>query len=265
MAQIYGKEISYPDGSGYVMIYKKTRSTYDTGPDKKEEKENQFELTEEEKDEENAWRSARRSKKAVRDYIACNDFTHFVTLTYRGEQSTDDDKRMAILSNWLKYMKKKHGKFNYVIVPERHENGALHFHGVIDLKEFELSKGINPENGRFVIRRGQQIYNIESWVKNNGWGHAEIIRDQMKLANYMTKYIVKDFETTVSKHKKKYWCSKGLNKPAQKNLRVLPQFSRPADWENDYVIIYNVDDVNSINELGYYDKKSGAVSSHSVT
>jgi len=239
MAQIFGKEITYPDGSGYVIIYKEYHSTYDSGPEKKESKENKFELTEDERDEENSGRSARRSKKTVRDYIACNRFTHFVTLTYRGEQSKNDDKRLVILSNWLKYMKRKHGKFNYVIVPERHKDGSLHFHGVLNLERFELKAGKNPKTGRLINRHGQQVYNIVSWEKNNGWGHAEIIRDQMKIANYMTKYIVKDFETTVSKNKKKYWCSKGLEKPAEKRLLVLPQFSRPADWENEHVIIYN--------------------------
>ncbi|GEK92228.1 rolling circle replication-associated protein [Alkalibacterium kapii] len=247
MAQIYGKTFSYPDGSGYVMIYKQAHSTYDSGPEKKKkERDDLFELSEEERDEENAGRSARRSKKAVRDYVACNTFTHFVTLTFRDEQSGKDDYRLKVLTNWLRYMKKKHGKFNYVVIPERHKDGRLHFHGAVDLTEFELEKAYNKETGKPIIRHGNHVRDIIEWQKNNGWGSAEIIRDQKKTANYMTKYITKDFETTVSKHKKKYWCSKGLNKPVQKSLRVLPQFSRPADWENDFVIIYNIDDMNSI-------------------
>lgn len=241
MAQIYGKKITYPDGSGYLVIYKQARSTYDTSEGAKKRSESDSDLTQDERDLENVERSSRRAKKTVRDYVACNTFTHFVTLTFRKEQSKEDKKRTAILSNWLKYMKKKHGKFNYVIVPERHKDGSLHFHGVLDLKEFELKAGVNPKTGKLVNRHGQQVYNIAAWEKSNGWGHAEIIRDQKKTANYMTKYIVKDFGTTVSKHKKKYWCSKGLEKPAQESLRVFPQLSQPADWENDYVIIYNFD------------------------
>lgn len=240
MAQLIGKMVTYPTGHGYYMIYKDNKSTFDLGSNKgKKEPVSDFDEVEEYRDYDNRQRSVRRAKSMVRDYIACNSFSHFVTLTFSGEQSKDDDVRLKILSNWLTYMKRKHGKFNYVVVPERHKDGSLHFHGVFDLKNFELKKGINPKNGKHVIRRGQQVYNITSWELNNGWGHAEIIRDQMKVASYMTKYVVKDFETTVSKNKKKYWCSKGLELPVQSLLTRIPKLVGGPAYENDYIQIYH--------------------------
>ena len=34
------------------------------------------------------------------------------------------------MSNWLRRMKRKYGKFDYIMIPELHKDGAIHFHGV---------------------------------------------------------------------------------------------------------------------------------------
>lgn len=76
-----------------------------------------------------------RSRRAVREYIACNYFKYFVTLTVNSSNADRfslqqcQDLLTRLIHNYsrqLIYSKKD--KLQYVIVTERHLNGAFHFH-----------------------------------------------------------------------------------------------------------------------------------------
>lgn len=234
MGKYYGKVVYYPDGTGYTVVFKKAIDTWGSGNGKKTRSEPIDDDTVDDSMD-NIYRSVRRSKQAVRDYIKCNDFTHFVTLTFKPEFNTDD-LRFTKLQNWLKYMKKKHGNFEYVLIPERHKNNSIHFHGVMNLPGFDL---VEAQNKRGAISfKGQQVYNLKEWSKT-GYSTATVIKDKSKIAGYVTKYVTKDFHDTVKKHKKKYWCSNGLRKPVQVQLKVIPKLDGKPDFENDFVTIYN--------------------------
>lgn len=261
---MYGKVVEYPDGTGIITVFKQNRTSWDVREKKDVEKDKKSLFFDDEDDYiDNKERANRRAKKRVRDYVKCNQFTHFVTLTFKPEFDTDK-LRLNKLQNWLKYNRKKYGNFGYVLVPERHANGMIHFHGVIDLECFNL---LAAENSKGAIEfKGEPVYNISEWSKT-GFSTATEIRNRNKVANYITKYMSKDFDTTVGKHKKKYWCSKGLNKPVETVLNFVldPKLVGGPDFENEYVKIYNVDDVKIIPEIEEYHKKTWAVSSLSVT
>jgi hypothetical protein len=92
---------------------------------------------------------SKRSKDKVKDkmlamYRACSgkngfrshvvDFT-FCTLTFIAP--VQDNKGMDILNVWFATIKKRYGKFNYIWVAERQDNGNIHFHMIAD-KRFPI-------------------------------------------------------------------------------------------------------------------------------
>jgi hypothetical protein len=78
-------------------------------------------------------RAARRAAAKVRDIALCNDFKWFVTLTLDAARVDRYDVREITrkLNNWLDNQVRRTG-LKYVLVPERHKDGALHFHGLVN-------------------------------------------------------------------------------------------------------------------------------------
>ena len=49
----------------------------------------------------------------------------------------------------------------YLIIPELHKSGRIHFHGVFsDVKNWSLSPAINPYTGESIIENNKQVYII---------------------------------------------------------------------------------------------------------
>lgn len=172
-----------------------------------------------------------RTRNQVKDYVLSNEFDMFWTLTFNNKRESDKvcfDR----MSNWLKYMKKKYGLFDYIFIPERHEDGCIHFHGVTG-----AFKGVMVDSG--VKLKGQIIYNCNEW--NYGFSTVSIIRDKKRAASYITKYITKELsQDVVGKGKKKYWSSRGLRKPVETYFEYVPFENKEPDWENKNIQIFNL-------------------------
>lgn len=78
-------------------------------------------------------RAARRAAAKVRDLALCNGFSWFVTLTLDPDKVDRYDIREITkkLNRWLDNHVRRDG-LRYVLVPERHKDGAVHFHGFIN-------------------------------------------------------------------------------------------------------------------------------------
>lgn len=149
--------------------------------------------------------SLNRTKNKIYDYSRANIWEYFVTLTFNKEKvdryNYDDVTKK--LSNWLDNIKKrKASNLKYIIVPELHEDGAIHFHGLL------------ADTGNIVFtdsflktRKGQVIYNIDSYKL--GFTTATKVKDTLKASNYITKYVTKELVTS-TKNKRRYWNSKNL-------------------------------------------------------
>lgn len=81
----------------------------------------------------NTERAARRAAAKVRDLALCNDFKWFVTLTLDAARVDRYDMREITrkFNNWLDNQVRRNG-LRYVLVPERHKDGAIHFHGFVN-------------------------------------------------------------------------------------------------------------------------------------
>ena len=132
----------------------------------------------------NLARAQRRAKTAVRDLALANPFRFFVTLTFdKAKVNRWDDKEvLRVTKNWLDNTVRRHG-LAYVLVPERHKDGAIHFHGFFNGALEGVDSGHKTE-------RGQVIYNLPGWP----WGFTtaiEVYGEYGAAVGYVCKYITK--------------------------------------------------------------------------
>lgn len=152
----------------------------------------------------NIERATRRAKIAAFDLILCNpDLDTFLTLTYNPE-SVDDRASYAdtykVLKTWLSNRVQRHG-LKYVLVPERHKAGGIHFHAIVNSAGLDgMIPARSPHTGRLIKHHGRQIYNLPSWSRN-GFSTAEMIEggdgDRDAVAKYIFKYMTKQGGTKV--------------------------------------------------------------------
>lgn len=219
----------YPDGTKKLYVY---NEPYFVGRSESSNRgaNKQSELSKEEK-EHNEYMNMIRLRNKLKDYILSNEFDTFWTLTFNSERE-NDERCFNRLSNWLKYMKRKYGLFRYIFIPERHKDGCIHFHAVLG-----GFKGKLKDSG--VKFKGQTVYNAIDW--KYGFTTITKIKDNKKVSSYITKYITKELtQEIVGKGKKKYWSSRGLKLPVEKQLDYIPEVNKKPNWENKNIKIYNL-------------------------
>lgn len=132
-------------------------------------------------------RARRRARSAVRDLGMCNDWSWFVTLTLDPQRINRYDPAEVVrhLNHWLDNHVRRHG-LKYVLVPEHHKDGAIHFHGF-----FNDALPVVPSGHR--DKGGHPIYNLPSW----GWGFSTAIGlygCRAAAVAYCCKYVAKQQE-----------------------------------------------------------------------
>lgn len=184
-------------------------------------------------DEENLERSIRRTQSEIADLIDCNPFEFFGTLTFDPEKIDRYDDKLVYekTSIWLNNQRRDNPQMIYLLVPERHKDGALHFHALFGAYEGNLTYSGKQWHNR-------PIFNLPAF--KYGFTNFTRIEDKHKTANYCRKYITKELMT--EKHKRRYWSSKNLQRPLRiDNLDLSDVIKYPIDvpsakyYENDHV------------------------------
>ena len=155
--------------------------------------------------EDSLQRSVRRSRASISDYVRCNSFELFVTFTFDPKKVDRYDLLATYLKmkHWLGNQGRKYEDFKYVIVPEKHKDGAIHFHALVS-----GYKGILKKTN--VIQNNKRVFNITGF--RFGFTNAQYLDDDMaKTTAYLCKYITKDMELV--SNRRRYWASKNLVKP----------------------------------------------------
>jgi len=170
----------------------------------------------------NEQRSLERSKMKISDLLLSNNFDLWVTITFNCNDCPgnctntpcicticyrhDIEFQKKRLSKWIHNYRNKYKKFKYLLVPELHKNGALHFHGVFyDFPDEHLVKATNRKTNRKL----NNTYNIKDFQL--GFTKIQKIKSKRKVSSYIKKYITKDMITFNGK--KRYWHSTGLKQP----------------------------------------------------
>ena len=186
-------------------------------------------------------KSVKRTKDAIFDYSNAVEWEWFCTFTFDGEKvdRKDFDAVVSKMSKWLNNMRSRYcPDMQYVLVPEKHEDGAWHFHGVFrncDGLNFVPAKNLqktykgsaNKYYMQDLVRKGEQVYDMERFKL--GFTDCTRVRDTKKVANYILKYITKDMVTDTP-NKRRYWCSKNLPKPKETVELVDIDFESYRDY-----------------------------------
>lgn len=178
--------------------------------------------------------SLRRTRTTIFDYALSNDFEYFVTFTFNPKKIDrySIDETFNTMKYWLNRQKKHSPDFAYVIVPEFHKDGAIHFHALIRAYNGDMK----PTK---VFQNGKRVYNVTGFT--SGFTNAQKMDDnQEKTAGYITKYITKD---TINRfNKRRYWASRNLKKPVKhyEPLEVL----NLSQYLIDDNIAYHSEDYN---------------------
>lgn len=162
-------------------------------------------------------KSIKSSRKRALDnlfgYALCNFWKYFVTLTF-SPSFVNRDNDEDIKYHWQLFRQKLQYYFNDVTilaVPERHPtSGNLHLHclvGSCDLTPY-LKIAYNPHTNKPIKSNGRQVYNLSLF----DFGFSTVVKcdsNQLKIVNYLTKYIIKDFGT-IGYNKKSYFRTNNL-------------------------------------------------------
>jgi hypothetical protein len=160
--------------------------------------------------EESIRTSLQRTKQNIIDLSKNNNWDYFVTITFDKTKIDryDYDLITTKLSKRLQNLKyQRCPGMAYILVPELHEDGAYHFHGLFaNIENLKIvQSGLKTADGKI-------IFNIEDF--NLGFTTATKITDTKKASFYISKYVTKDLITKTF-NKKRYWCSQNLVKPKE--------------------------------------------------
>jgi len=204
-----------------------------------------------ERDAENMYRAAKRAKQAVRWLLKSMQADHLLTLTTRADIG-DLKKFQRIYQEFVRLVRKRYPKWQYVAAHELQERGAIHLH-----------IGIRGRGDVHWLRRcwwialGHRVeidYNekgkpvLRALVKDGQWRYArpEEVRGNIdlrgpqrkfspnggakwktdKLAAYMTKYMAKNFDKVSGV--RRYWPSKAIERPFVEQMWLMATEWRDA-------------------------------------
>jgi hypothetical protein len=195
------------DGSLYIEVDRTNRGEAD-----------------EENQERNRARAARRAKTQVRRACKMIQADSMLTLTYR-ENMQDEERLQRDVKAFVKRLRAL-GPFEYVMCVEPQQRGALHVH--MACQSFPAwmknSDGIK-------VKSYNLIRSIWRRVVGRDNGNIDLTRPRRngshRIASYIAKYVSKGLEDAVF-NAKSYWASRGIPKPKKTRLWFDAEIST---WE----------------------------------
>lgn len=153
----------------------------------------------------NVARAVRRARGAMIDWARCMDARYFFTGTLDASKVDRYDVAASVrrLKSWLDNRVRRQG-LQYLLVPELHKDGALHWHGllngalpVVDSGTVAPASGGRPRKPRSAAQRaswladgGHVVYNLPDWA--DGYSTAmELYGPREAALSYTCKYIGK--------------------------------------------------------------------------
>lgn len=206
-------------------------------------------LAEKEKPEdEKGLENLSRARRTIRDYILCNHFDYFCTFTFNSAVVDRYDfkackKKITKLFNH--YKDRCSPDFRYIIVPEFHKDGAVHFHGMV--------RGIRPQDfvvPKMIYKRNRisgELYTVPNtrgyvdwpyYSQKLGFFSCSRVKNYEKCAVYVSKYITKDL-ISMELGQRVFMASQHLQKPElvfdEDNIPLTdtPDFTNEFVWIKD--------------------------------
>ncbi len=162
--------------------------------------------------EEDIERSMRRARAKLRRLALANDFRWFVTLTINPEKCDSFDGAAVVkkLNAWCSNMVQRKG-LKYILVPERHKKGRIHFHGF-------FNDCLEVVDSGHTDKQGHTIYNLPQW--SLGFTTAiELYDDYQRAVGYVCKYVGKQGEKPAGRW---YYSGGALAEPRVDYAEISP-------------------------------------------
>lgn len=186
-----------------------------------------------------------RARNKILEYVLCNDFVFFVTLTLdKNKYDRQNLKKFNYdLSVFIRdYNKRKNANIFYLFIPETHKDGSWHFHGFIGglpydrLELFDLHGSRNlPPYIVNKLKKNELLFTFPEYEKRFGFCIFEPIKSKKQSALYMTKYLTKDISRNVTDlgcHL--YYCSRSLKKAEIIKQGCFLDNDYEFDFTNEY-------------------------------
>lgn len=214
-----------------------------------------------EETEERLAASISRTKSRIFELALCNEFTYFCTFTMDAEKVKDRfdlDNLQKSFAQFIRNLNRgRENKILYLLIPEKHKNGAWHLHGLIeglqvgeDLREFSLSEYL-PYRIRKMLKNGEKVYNWDKYSNKYGFFTATKVKNKHAAASYICKYITKEVAKQGRENGRHlFFASQGLKRREviiHDSVDDTGEFVRcpfnDNEWsfENDYVKIKWID------------------------
>lgn len=177
-----------------------------------------------------------RARSMVLQYALCNPWSHFFTGTLDPARwdRYNLDGFMGAFSQWIRDKRKSYGvKFQMLLVPEFHKDGAVHVHGLEDGLPLHVLCEFQPPAPRKLIEGG--FLNWPDYQGKFGFCSLAPIRDPIATAFYISKYVSKDLSRRagdLGKHL--YFHSRPLQKAVKASEIYLPNPGLDALCTHEY-------------------------------
>ena len=190
-----------------------------------------------------------RARTKVQEYALSNNWDYFCTFTISKEKFDRYDLKQfyktfaKFINNYNTRSLPEGQHISYLIIPEKHKDGAWHMHGLIS--------GIKPED-LYTNKYGYLVW--KQYEDKFGYISMDYIKDIERCSSYIMKYITKDLANSIKDQEKHlYYCSKGLKTAEIVFRETNLDLGVPYDYESNdgYIKVktfYNFFDKRDRNE-----------------
>lgn len=155
-----------------------------------------------------------KTKTKIYDIACSNDFNYFITLTYSSEKCDrySFEQCSKKVRKFMNNFKNMHAdtcpNFKYLLIHEKHQDGAYHYHGLIYLDDDSTLKHDHVRTNK---SKNTTVYNWQSW--KNGFSTVSKIENIEATRKYILKYISKSILEDYTKGQRRFYYSQNCLKP----------------------------------------------------
>lgn len=190
--------------------------------------------------------SVARARTKIFDLAMCNSWDYFFTGTLSPDKYNrfDLEKYHKDFCNMICNLNSYHKcNIKFLIIPERHADGAWHFHGLLsgvpesELQQFKLGDKMGKDIAE-LVKKGEKVFNWSRYSKKFGFCSLGEVKSRVAVNKYITKYVTKDLQKTVSDvGAHMYYRSRGLAEPLKIKEGFMSGIDIKPTFENDYCAI----------------------------
>ncbi len=203
-----------------------------------------------------------RARSTIYELAYCNPWDWFFTGTIDGgkhDRTNLDEYRKKFTQMIRDHNKRKGTNMKYLLVPELHSDmQSWHVHGFLSglpveyLHKFQLGDQMSAYIAS-KVRKGQDVYTWKAYERSFGWCDLEPIASHDGACKYVTKYISKALDKSVSDFcKHMFYASLGLQRRSRVYCdditpRMLDYMNNhPKAYKGEYTVCLWLDSLDAI-------------------